>query len=294
MNAFTIRDLENLSGIKAHTLRIWEQRYAFLRPKRTDTNIRLYSNDELKTILNISLLNRYGYKVSHINRMTELEIKEKIRTLSHAQALQERVINELIQLMIDLQMDEFESRIDDYIYAHGIEKAINQLIFPFLERIGILWLTNNINPAQEHLVSNLIRQKLIVGIEETVSLVQVNKTVLLFLPEGEHHEIGLLYMYYLLKTRGIKVLYIGANTPLKDIEYVTRLKQPDYLYTHLTSVSGNFNFEKFAQSIASRLPASTIIVSGRLTKTLKSSIPAGIKLKTSLQEVMEYIASLQQ
>jgi DNA-binding transcriptional MerR regulator len=158
MNAFTIKDLENLSGIKAHTIRIWEQRYNFLRPKRTETNIRYYSNEELKTVLNIALLNKYGFKISHIDRMEPEELREKIVTLSNAQAQQERMINSLIQCMVDLDMEKFEALLNDAIRNKGIDKAITQLVFPFLEKIGILWLTNHINPAQEHLVSNIIRQ----------------------------------------------------------------------------------------------------------------------------------------
>jgi len=154
MNAFTIKDLENLSGIKAHTIRIWEQRYAFIKPQRTQTNIRYYTNEELKKILNISLLNKYGYKISHINKMSTTEIQDKIISLSNLQAQQERIVNEMIQFMVDMNIDAFEEVLDNYITARGFDKAITQIIFPFLERIGILWVTNHINPAQEHLVSS--------------------------------------------------------------------------------------------------------------------------------------------
>ncbi|MFZ9718615.1 MAG: MerR family transcriptional regulator, partial [Chitinophagaceae bacterium] len=194
MNKFTIKDLENLSGIKAHTIRIWEQRYSFLRPQRTATNIRYYSNQELKTLLNISLLNKYGYKISHINRMGNEELRSKILSLSGAQAQQERIVNDLIQHMIDLNTEDFEEVLDQYIVARGIEKTITHIIFPFLDRIGILWVTDHINPAQEHLITNIIRQKLIVGIESIATPFKLNTKVLLFLPENEHHELGLLFL----------------------------------------------------------------------------------------------------
>lgn len=292
MNAFTIKDLENLSGIKAHTIRIWEQRYTFLNPQRTETNIRYYSNDELKTVLNIALLNKYGYKISHIDKMSEDEMKDKILSLSQAQAQQERIVNDLIHYMVDLRLEEFESSLDTYIMAKGIERTITQIIFPFLERIGILWITNHVNPAQEHLVTNIIRQKLIVGIESTVSHVQINKTILLFLPEGEHHELGILFMYYLLKSRGVKVLYLGANVPVKDVEYVAQLKKPEFLYTHLTSVAHNFNFERFLSHISSRVSSTPLIVSGLLTQQYKKKVPNNISFKKSLADVMEYITTL--
>jgi DNA-binding transcriptional MerR regulator len=292
MNAFTIKDLENLSGIKAHTIRIWEQRYSFLSPQRTETNIRYYSNEELQTILNIALLNKYGYKISHINKMSAAEISRKILELDQSEARQERLVNELIKAMVEIQMDIFEMHIENYIRQNGIEKAIIRIIFPFLERIGILWLTNHINPAQEHLVSNLIRQKLIVGIDHVKPALQRNITALLFLPENEHHELGLLFICYLLKSHGIQVLYLGANVPLRDVISVANLKNPDFLYTHLTSVANHFNFEKFLTNVHDLMPNRKLVLSGVLTVAYKKPIPANCSFKQSLSAVMEYVSSL--
>lgn len=292
MDSFTIKDLENLSGIKAHTIRIWEQRYTFLSPQRTETNIRFYNNTELKTLLNVALLNKYGFKISHIDKMKPEEMREKILSLSQALAQQERIINDLIQHMVDLDLEKLEDVLDNYIMARGIEKAISQIIFPFLEKIGILWMTNHINPAQEHLVTNIIRQKLVVGIESAGSHLKSSKTMLLFLPEGEHHELGLLFIYYLLKSRGVRTFYLGANVPLKDVEYLVHLKNPDVVYTHLTSVANNFNFEKFLSGFSQRMPKTECIISGRLTQQYKKKTPATIRFKHSLQEVIEFIAAL--
>src|SRR5258708_32384285 len=293
MNVFTIRELETLSALKAHTTRIWEQSYNFLKPNRTDTNIRYYCNQELKTILNISLLNKYGYKISHINRMTEQELKTRIISLSDRAAQQERLVNELIAYMIDLNIECFERVLDGFILTKGIDKAITQIVFPFLHRIGILWVTNHINPAQEHLVTNIIRQKLIVGIEGTMTHRRTDKTVLLFLPEGEHHELGLLYVYYLLKTQGVKVLYLGADMPLKDAEFVCQHKPPDYVYTHLTGIAGNFNFEKFLVQATQRF-AAPLVISGELARTHMQKIPASeiIKYCCSIPEVLDFISTL--
>ena len=292
MNAFTIKDLENLSGIKAHTIRIWEQRYNFLKPQRTTTNIRYYSNDELKTVLNIALLNKYGFKISHIDRMQPQEIREKILSLGDAHAIQERIINDLVQEMVDLDMEKFEKIIVSYIAVKGIERTVLQIIFPFLEKIGILWQTGHINPAQEHLVANIIRQKLIVAIETTESHITLDKTFLLFLPEGEHHELGLLFMYYLLKSRGAKTLYLGANIPVKDVEYILNLKKPDIVYVHLTATGSNFNFEKFLNNIHQRFGGITTIISGQLTLQYKRKLPASVQFKKSLAEVTEFLSSL--
>jgi DNA-binding transcriptional MerR regulator len=292
MNAFTIKDLENLSGIKAHTIRIWEQRYSFLKPQRTQTNIRYYSSDELKAILNIALLNKYGYKISHIDRMSEDELRQKVLSLSHIEAQQERLVNDMLQCMVDLDIDRFEAILNEFIKARGIDRAISYLIFPFLDKIGILWLTNHINPAQEHLVTNVIRQKLIVGIESVVSHLLLNRTVILFLPEGEHHELGLLYMYYLLKSRGVQVIYLGANVPVRDLEFIVNLKKPDYLYTHLTSTAGSFNFDKFLLQVSHKMPNVPVVISGQLTEARLKKIPPGVHLKRSLSEVLEYVSAI--
>jgi len=292
MNSFTIKDLENLSGIKAHTLRIWEQRYNFLKPCRTFTNIRYYSNEELKKVLNIALLNKYGYKISHIDRMNEAEIKEKLLSLNQMEAQQERIVNDLIKDMVDLDMECFEETLDKFILARGIERAITQIIFPFLEKIGILWLTNHINPAQEHLVTNIVRQKLIVGIEGVSTTLKLNKSILLFLPEGEYHELGLLFMYYILKSRGANVIYLGTSIPLHDVAYVVNLKKPDYLYCHLTTVGQNFNFDRFLVNIGKKFDDLPIIISGQLTNTYEKKIHPPVHFKRSFAEVMQFVANL--
>lgn len=292
MNAFTIKDLENLSGIKAHTIRIWEQRYNFLKPKRTTTNIRYYTNDELKTVLNIALLNKYGFKISHIDRMLPGEIKDRILSLGDAKAVQERVVNELVQEMIDLEIERFEKVVANYIVAKGIERTVLQIIFPFLEKIGILWQTGHIHPAQEHLVTNVIRQKLMVAIDACIPHALLDKTFLLFLPEGEHHELGLLFMYYLLKSRGAKIIYLGANVPVKDAAYLMQLKKPDFGFVHLTATGPNFNFEIFLLNAEQKFAGTTTIISGLLTQQYRKNPPGNVAFKKSLTEVMEFLTTL--
>lgn len=292
MNAFTIKDLENLSGIKSHTIRIWEQRYSFLKPRRTDTNIRYYNNEELKTILNVALLNKYGFKISHIDKMTESDMSQKILSINDQYAQQENVVNSMIQAMINMDLDVFDLVLNDYIKMRGIEKTIHQLIFPFMERIGVLWVTGHINPAQEHLVSNMIKQKLIVGTEMISPMIKLNKTGVLFLPEGEFHELGLLYVQFLLKSKGIKVYYLGANVPIEDVEYVIKHKNPDFIYSHLTSMSSAFSFEKFINLSLKKLNGVPFIISGRLAASYEKKIPPQINFKKSVQEVTEFISSL--
>ncbi len=292
MDYFTIKDLEKLSGIKAHTIRIWEQRYEFLKPKRTDTNIRCYTNEDLKRVLNIAFLNKYGFKISHIDKMNEEEREKKILSLSDQKAQYERVVNDLVKFMIDVEVERIEEVLENQIHLTGVEEMITKIIFPFMEKIGILWVTNHINPAQEHLVSNLIRQKLIVAIDKVVSDVKIDKSVLLFLPEGEFHELGLLFVCYLLKRKGIYTIYLGSNMPLKDVQYLVNLKKPNYVYTHLTSVGKNFSFDKFLSEINKRFINTPIVLSGLLANNYEKKIPQHIQFKKSLAEVMDFVEKL--
>jgi DNA-binding transcriptional MerR regulator len=287
MDDFSIKDIENLSGIKAHTIRIWEQRYNFLKPSRTTTNIRWYCNEELKVILNIALLSKYGYKISHIDRMSGSEINDCVLALTDPSASRERLINELVKEMIEMNMESFESILTRFIRLHGIETVVREIIFPFLEKIGILWQTGHIDAAREHLVTNIIRQKLIVAIESAGASGRMNKTFMLFLPEGEYHELGLLFMNYILKCRGAHTIYLGANVPLKDVEYVVAAKCPDTVFVHLTATCDGFNFEKFLLQTSRRCPQTTIVVSGYLARNYKRKLPPNVQLKRSLSEVVE-------
>lgn len=293
MDNFTIKDLENLSGIKAHTIRIWEQRYRFLKPKRTDTNIRYYSNEELKTVLNISLLNKYGFKISHIDKMTPQQIRERITSIGDAKAQKEKEVNDLLHRMIDLDIAGFEKLIDSHMMAKGVERTITQIIFSFLERTGVLWQTGHINPAHEHLASNIIRQKLIVAIDACHVPVKKKKTAMLFLPEGEHHELGILYITYLLKKTGVAVIYPGANLPIADATYVALLKKPDIIFMHLTNPAGLPSFAGLLKKIQSSFKGIRVIISGAMVREYHKQTPQGIELKKSLAEITDLITGLE-
>jgi DNA-binding transcriptional MerR regulator len=289
---FTIKDIENLSGIKAHTIRIWEQRYSFLKPKRSDTNIRYYTNDELKIILNIALLNKYGYKISHINEMGCEAIFENVLSLTDAAAKANITVNRLLECMVAFDVELFEKILNNYILASGIEKTIIQIIYPFLDKVGNLWLTNHINPAQERLVSNVIRQKIIAGIDSLSSKTTSSSIVCLFLPEGEYHELSLLFVAFLLKKKGIPIIYLGANIPFEELKTVTSIKKPVYLYSHVTTAGQSFNFDKFISTLNKDFRNCNTIISGRLTNAYSKKFPQKITFMKSLGEVKEFIQGL--
>jgi DNA-binding transcriptional MerR regulator len=289
--SFTIKELESLSGIKAHTIRIWEQRYQFLKPSRTPTNIRRYNNEELKTLLTVALLNKYGYKISRIDEMPHDQRIEAALQLKEPDARQEFVINELIGCMIDLKSIEFEKLLNRQIEEHGIEETLTGVVFLFLERVGILWQTNRLRPVQEHVTTSIIRQKVIHAIERLPFPENESPLYVLFLPEGEHHELGLLYVYYLLRKQGLSALYLGANVPLKDIEYVVEVKCPDFLYLHLTTFPQT-RFKRMVQMMQKAASGGKLILSGYMAQLYEKAASDNVILLQSLRSVQSYIKSL--
>lgn len=289
---FSIKDLENLSGVKAHTIRVWEQRYGFLKPRRSDTNIRYYTNDELKKMLNAALLTRYGFKISQISKMSDAELQEKVLELHQHEALQDRLVNELITRMIEMDVEGMEEILDHFILNKGIQKTMQAIIFPFLERIGILWSTDRIHPVHEHLVSCLIRQKIIAGIESLVHRPISQQAALLFLPEDEYHELGLLYLYYLLKQRGLQIYYLGGSVPLNNIEYIVKQKNIPLLFTHLTSIPPGFNLSFYVHQLSIHLKNSEIYISGPIVEQISHKSFPNIHLLHSQEELRQLMEKI--
>lgn len=291
MNRFSIRDIQNLTGIKAHTLRIWEQRHGIIVPKRTETNIRYYDADDLKTALRVALLNQNGYKISRIQKMNEEEIDRVLRETADKGFQFEYLLNNLIEATIDMETDRFEILVDKYIKKFGIEEAVEKLIFSFLEKIGIMWMTNRLFPAQEHLVSSVITRKILLAIENIHQKHDFTQSkYLLFLPEGEFHEIGLLYMHYLLLKHHKNVIYLGANSPLDQVELVANTLKPDFLYTHITSASNDFDVNGYFKKLSEIHKGKTVYTSGTmLQKNKLIHPPANVVFLASLEETRDII-----
>ncbi len=293
MNRFSIRDIENLTGIKAHTIRIWEQRYGILQPKRTATNIRYYDALDLKLALRISLLNNYGYKISRIHEMSEDDMNALIQKINDRDFKLQVLVNELLETTLAMDIDRFERLVNEYMRKYGIEQTIEQLVFNFLEKVGIMWMTDRIFPAQEHMMSNVVYRKLALAIENLPPKeADASPSVLLFLPEGEIHDIGLMYVNYLLRKYEKNPIYLGANSPIKEVKLVVDAKQPDYLYVHLTSVTSEFDVNKYLQKLHNAFPDSKIMVSGSLLRSTKHVPIPNVKLLFTLQEVRDTLITL--
>lgn len=261
MSTYSIKDLEQLSGIKAHTLRIWEQRYNLLSPKRTDTNIRYYDDDDLKLILNVALLNDNGYKISKIASMEMSEMRDEVMKLTDRSLTHDDQIHAMTISMIEMDEDRFDKILSTNILKIGFEQTMMNIIYPFMSKIGVLWQTGAINPAQEHFISNLVRQKLIVAIDGQINM-NTGKKFLLFLPEGELHEISILFAFFLIKSKGHKVIYLGQNTPTEDLSQVYSIHNPEYLMTVITTSPSSELAEEYVNGLADRFKDSELLITG--------------------------------
>ncbi|MFW5872602.1 MAG: MerR family transcriptional regulator [bacterium] len=287
MAEYSIRDLEQLTGIKAHTIRIWEKRYNIIKPERTKTNIRYYTDQDLKRILNISILNKSGMKVSDIAKLDKEQSRDKIVHLSNNPKDRAFQIENLMLSMIDLDEQKFEKNLSRLILQNGFRKTVMEIIFPFLEKIGVLWQTGAINSGQEHFVSNIIRRKFIIAIDsQTVPEIPLNKNFLLFLPEGEFHELSLLFYSYVLRRTGYSVTYLGQSVPFQDLLEITKIKKIDYLFTSMVTSMLKKDFENFINKLSTTFHDKIIFLTGRqLKENMDFNIPVNIKVITSNQDL---------
>jgi len=224
--------------------------------------------------------------------MSPDDVSSKLKALNTGEASQEKVINELIHLMIAIDNTGFEKYIDKQIARIGIKETITRILFPFFIRIGILWQTGHINPAKEHLITNITRQKIIVGIDQAAPGYTRKKTFLLFLPEREFHEIGLLFVYFLLKKHGIEVCYLGTNVPINDARFVADIKKSDYIYLHLTVAPQAFTTEKFLKMLSVNFPKRKIVISGSLASDYRKPLPHNIQFIKSPADLVSFISTL--
>ena len=263
MSNYSIRDLEQLSGIKAHTLRIWEQRYNIIAPKRTDTNIRLYDDQDLKLVLNISLLKEHGYKISEISKLSLDEMNGEVLAIADRKLNYPDQIHALTLSMIDLDEDRFEKIVGTNFLQFGFENTMINIIYPFLSRIGTLWTTGSIGSAQEHFITHLIRQKIIVAIDGQIVKNRLDsKRFMLYLPEGELHEINLLFASYLIRARNHRVIYLGQTLPFQELVFAYEVHKPDYIFTAITSSPANDEIQNYVTRLCKQFPNCHLLLTG--------------------------------
>lgn len=234
---FSIKDLEHLSGIKAHTIRIWEKRYNILTPERTDTNIRTYDIKNLQKILNVTFLNEHGYKISRIAKLSDEEITKMVKRVAATASRENRAINSFKISMINFDEQLFNKTYNSLQENRSFRQIFHEIFLPLLDEIGLLWQTDTINPVHEHFLVGLIKQKLYLNIaqlENEGSIKQVDDLYVLFLPENEIHDLGLLFINYELNLSGKKTIYLGPSMPIKDMKYLLEIHPSPKFISYLT------------------------------------------------------------
>jgi DNA-binding transcriptional MerR regulator len=289
-SAFTIKDLENISGIKAHTIRIWEKRYNLLTPERTDNNIRHYSSENLQKLLNVTLLNSNNFKISKIALMSNDTIKIKARELAFNKAVNDEALNSLKLSMFQFDKVLFNNTYNVLLHKKTFREVFNQVFIPFLNEIGLLWQTDTLLPAHEHFISNLISQKIQINIEKLEYTIPNSKTTyVLFLPENEIHELGLMYLNYELALRGFSTIYLGQSLPIDNLKYFIENETEVCFVTALTIKPFDDKITSYFKSIDEKLTGTKhrLIAFGRKTTLVENQkFNSNISLYLSLSQLL--------
>lgn len=288
---FTIKDLENISGIKAHTIRIWEKRYNMLMPKRTETNIRYYSADHLQKLLNIVLLKDNKFKISKIAAMSDEEIILQSRELVMESAINNEAINSFKVSMFQFDKVLFNNTYHKLLQKKTFREIFKEIFIPFLDHIGLLWQTETLLPAHEHFISNLIAQKVHINTENLQhSIVDSNKTYVLFLPENEIHELGLLYLNYELTLRGFYTIYLGQSLPLNNLKNFFESNREICFISSFTIQPYDDKVEDYFKEINTIMEATKnqfIAVGSRIERIKEMNFHGNIKLYDTIPELLK-------
>ncbi|GAB7089623.1 MerR family transcriptional regulator [Marinifilum fragile] len=290
MSKYSIKDLEKITGVKAHTIRIWERRYGIIQPERSKTNIRSYSDSDLRKLLNISMLNSSGIKISHLAKLSSIDLEAKILELSRSNKSIGFHIEKLTLATVNFNEELFESILSKCVLESGMESTITEVLFPFFERIGVLWQVGSVSPAQEHFISNLIRQKLFASIDSlSGKSVEGASKVLIYLKEGELHEVGILFYNYILRRNGFSTLYLGQDLPFKDLVSAVNDYNPDYILSSFISPINAEDINVYLLSMEKSFKGIELMVTGLQLKQDGVEVPNSMKLITSPQKFKELL-----
>ncbi|MBK8052159.1 MAG: MerR family transcriptional regulator [Saprospiraceae bacterium] len=290
MVAYSIKDLEHLSGVKAHTLRIWEKRYGIIKPCRTDTNIRYYNDRDLQNVLNISLLNRKGIKISKIAGMSSDSIKQKVAEVTEVDTAFEDQIDALMFSMFELDEVKFNIIIDYQIQSKGFEETMNDIVYPLLDKLSVMWVAGSVKGVHETFVSNIIRKKTIVQIDKLSKNASFSDIrCLIYLPENDSHELSLLFLEYILLKSKAKVINLGTSTPLIDVLEGKNIFKSSYIFTVFNDSFAESPLQPYINELAKNAPEQQIIISGFQTVSQDLTLPDNVVIINSIAEIKSFI-----
>jgi MerR family transcriptional regulator, light-induced transcriptional regulator len=291
---FNIKDLENLSGVKAHTIRIWEKRYKILAPKRTDTNIRYYDGEDLQRILNVSLLNNNGVKISKIADLTDDALLSAVRNLIIQNDKYDHAINDFKLSMMNFDHRLFNKTYNQLLVKSSFREIFLKIFVQLLNDIGLLWLSNTISPAHEHFLSNLIQQKLQLQIEkvQALDIVDKDKLFVLFLPENEIHELGLMFVHLNLLLNGYNSIYLGQSIPLESLKDFHPLFDNITFISYFTVMPANEDLPIYLRKVNEevlRYEKDLFLVLGKKINEIDSVDYDNIKFYPSIDSLLEFV-----
>lgn len=293
MAKFSIKDIESVTGIKCHTIRMWEQRYNIVTPKRTETNIRYYDDEDLKLLLNVVTLNNQGIKISEIAKLSHEKIQEAVINLKPSCTEFSSQIRALIASMLSFDEFDFHKVLSKSIIQYGLEQTMVKIIFPFLSEVGVLWQVGSIQPAHEHFVTNIIKQKLYVSIDGQIGTYSEHrKRFLLFLPENEQHSLGLLFANYIIRNRGHEVIYLGQEVPVKDLNITFDNGKVDYIFSTITCATFQMDKQEMVDYLSANWPESQIFLTGSQILNANVKCPHNVRLVNTISEFIELVNSL--
>lgn len=265
MSQYRINDLERMTGIKAHTIRIWEKRFGLIKPSRSATNRRFYNSDQVRKLINVATLVGDGYKISAIASMAEGELNKAVEAHNSSVPVESQItnfINDLILATTEFDEVTFERIFDKVRKQFGLVDGMIKVIYPFLRSAGVLWRVNRLLPAEEHFASCIIRRKLLVFIDGLPRPDATKTKWLLFLPQGEWHELGLLMSCYILRSKGHACIYIGQDVPNTDLDSVIKVTEPNVLLTFYIQPRPSAEIVNYLSGLASAHPGLPILFSG--------------------------------
>ncbi|MFK7812547.1 MAG: MerR family transcriptional regulator [Maribacter sp.] len=289
---FSIRDLENLSGIKAHTIRIWEKRYGLLTPERTTTNIRTYNLSNLQKLLNVTLLYNNGYKISKIAKIPEDNIPLMVREIVSKSSVKNHAINAFKLAMVNFDQAMFANTYNSLLADKSFREIFKEVFIPLLNEMGLLWQTDTISPAHEHFITSLIKQKILINTERLQDRqpTKKDKVFVPFLPENEIHEIGLLYLNYEITLRGYKSIYLGQTVPLDTLSNIMKYFDNLYFLSYFTVVPSKDKMSRYIHDFSKMVQDYNnpkFWVLGYQTQHLdKENLPHFIKTFSSIEQVI--------
>lgn len=293
MAIYSIRDLEKLTGIKKHTIRIWEQRYRIISPRRTDTNIRYYTDEDLRLLFNVALLNRNGYKISKLAKMQPQEIASVVSNISEQNNSQSGQIDTLTLAMLNLDEATFERIFHNHTHEFGFESTMAELIYPLLENLKALWITRSVSPAHEKFISHLIRRKLQRAIDECeLNTSRDAQIFFLYLPEGEAQELTLLFMHYLLRSRHHRVVYLGSGTSLSDLRDACGALRPDYVFTILDGPLARQSVQQYLDNAGQTVAGSQLLITGAQLFLNPVRMPDNARVLNGLPDTLAFLSTL--